>query len=317
MNKMNFVATAVALSALCLAGCSNDAEEPGTEPQPGRQVMMTMQASTAEPQTRADYTEEDGDVMRFSWRANDAISVLVGGYALGPNTPNQNCELTTKEEGKIVTFTGPADAWDGTRNIYAVYPYKKSNEFGDGYYIDNPETLSDADVDLTLANPQEFTVGGAFTNGFLVGAGTATVEGGQIKVSPVSMKQVVSFVRFNITKAPGKVTQVTMAGKKPNDPGSKLIFPTVAFVYMSTGKISLYATYETELTMNVTDNTDSENKSVSFALWPIDYSDVEFTITITFEGGEVKTLTKKGMKFERNVHYVVEVDATDAQPASK
>ena len=311
MNKMNFVATAVALSALCLAGCSNDAEEPGTEPQPGRQVMMTMQASTAEPQTRADYTESDKEML-FSWREDDAISVYVDGYKRGTRAPNLNCMLTTREEGKSVTFTGKADAWDGTRNIYAVYPYKDTDAYGDGYYIDNPETLSDADVFLTLANPQEFTVGGAFTNGFLVGAGTATVESGQIKVSPVSMKQVMSFVRLDITKAPGKVKKVTMAGQSK-------IFPSAAAVYMSTGKMTdFYAKDKADLTMNVTDSTDSEEKSVSFALWPIDYTGAKITITITFENGKVITLEKDGMKFERNVHYVVDVNGLDAkEPASK
>lgn len=297
MKKMNFVATAVALGALCLAGCSNDAEEPGTEPQPqpGRQVMMTMHASTAEPQTRAGYTE-DGEIMRFSWHAEDAISVFVSDESGN----NQNCKLTTNEKTKSATFTGTAEVWDGTKDIYAVYPYKES-----GGYID---PSSKGTASLELAQKQKFTVGGAFTNGYLVGEGKATCENGNINVSPVSMKQVMSFVKFDITNAPGNVTKVQLAS------GDK-IFPTKATVSLDTGEIT--GTDDTRvsyLTMEVTDNTGERDKSVSFALFPGDYSNVEIMISITFDvSGSDKSVVRPvpGKKFERNVHYKMAVNVKE------
>lgn len=290
MKKMNFVATAVALGALCLAGCSNDAEEPGTEPQPqpGRQVMMTMHASTAEPQTRAGYTEE-GDIMRFSWHKDDAISVFVNEAS----NNNKNCKLTTNEDAKSATFTGTASAWVGTTDIYAIYPYKESR----GYDIDPRQGTAS----LELANPQEFTVGGAFTNGFLVGKGTATCEGEEINVSPVSMKQVMSFVKLDISKAPGNVTEVWLSG-------SGEIFPTKAAVSLSKGEIiDMNGDPVDRLTMNVTDQTGPGDKSVSFALFPHNYSGAGIVIAIYFEGGKHAVLSLDGKNLERNVHYSVAV----------
>lgn len=292
MMKTMLWATTIALGALCMTGCSND-DDTDAAPTPGTPQLVTMTMQTVpEPQTRAGYTD-NGSEMLFSWHSGDKISVEVDGV-----DANKNCELTTTKAEKSAPFNGTVTNFDGEKTIYAIYPYSAA-----GY------TVTDGKVTLTLPNPQEYSVGGPLTNCYLVGKGTATSAASGIDAS-VSMKQVMSFIKLNITNAPAGVT-----GVKMTDSNGVESLQTEITVEVATGKQSGIYTKRgvVELTMDVTDPTGTADKEIYFAILPQDKSAGFFTITVTFDDGSVKTIpAKKGLQFQRNMHYVVDVDAAPA-----
>lgn len=291
--KHQFLAAGAALCALVMTGCSNEMDETGT--QSDKQVTMTMQAATDGPQSRADYTDDEtNNKMNFSWRSDDKISVVVDGVE-----GNENCQLSTTDAGKSVPFSGDVTAFEGTKNIYAFYPYN-STPYAVTLSGDNASAI------LTLPNPQIYTVNGAISNSFMVGVGTATATGTDINAS-ASMKQVMSIIKLNITNAPAAVTKVTLrCGEE--------LFPTKVAVKLSSATFSYSGSKTNELSMNVTDNTTETTKAISFAMFPTDLTDKDITIEVTFKDGKTKSISKKGINFERNVHYVMDFDATPEDP---
>ena len=287
--KTKLFAAGAALCMLGMTGCNKDMME-DTNVQVGQQITMDMQAFG--PQTRADYTD-DGSTMNFSWSDGDAISVVVNSVA-----GNGNCRLTTSTAGKSVPFSGKVVGWaEGDKTIYAFYPYNSTPYTVTGG--DNPATATTL---LTLPNPQMYTVGGAIGNSFMVGAGAATATNTTINAL-ASMKQVMSIVNLNITKAPGKVKGVKLSC-------TEAVFPTTATVTLSTAEVLASGTLANELSMTVTDNTTEATKVVSFAMFPADLSAKKIRIEITFEGGKSKIIEKDGTKFLRNTHYVMGFDGT-------
>ena len=275
-----------------MTGCGNEMDETGT--QTGKQVTMTMQAATDAPQTRADYTDDGtNNNMLFSWRSGDALSVVVDGVA-----GNENCQLSTTAAGKSVPFSGTVTTFTGTQTIYAFYPYNST-----AYTVTG--SGDNATATLTLPATQTYTVdNGAISNSFMVGVGTATANSTAINAS-ASLKQVMSIIKLNITNAPAAVTGVKLKC-------ANAVFPTTATVTLSDATISASGTLVNDLSMTVTDGTSGTNKAVSFAMFPTDLTNKDITIEVTFEGGETKSIGKKGINFERNRHYVMEFDATGA-----
>ena len=300
--KVKLLAAGIAFCTLSIAGCSNDRID-SLDTQVDGQVPITMQAFG--PQTRADYTEDGSDQMRFSWRNDDAISVVVSG-AVG----NENCRLISGISGKSVPFDGTATGWGkGEKTAYAFYPYSST-----AYTVANSDTPESAATVWTLPNPQTYTVGGAVSNSLLVGVGTATSEGGNINAT-VAMKQVMSIIKLNISNVPtdSKVKRVKLMC-------NEAVFPTTATVKLSDATITNPDTKVKELTMMVTDNTDGAAKSVSFAMFPADLTGKKITIEVTFNNGAtdiVQEVIKNGEDFMRNIHYITSFDYSVAGPVSK
>lgn len=291
--KILLFATVSTLCMLGISGCSNEMME-NSYSDSEQKVLMTMQV--VGPQTRANYTD-NGNKMNFSWNNGDGISVMVH------NVPNNgNCCLSTTENGKSAPFTGNVSTWEGSpKTIYAFYPYSAK-----GYTVSGADNSSTATVSLTLPEPQFYTVGGAISNSFMEGVGTATPSGSSIDAS-ATLHQVMSIIKLNITKAPGKLIGVRLKCLEP-------VFPTTATVKLSDGTISNPGTFETELSMNVSDGTSETNKVVSFAMFPIDLKGKTISIDVIFDGELIKTVDKAGLSFARNTHYVMSVDATGAVP---
>ncbi|MDD3038793.1 hypothetical protein [Bacteroides sp.] len=119
-----------------------------------------------------------------------------------------------------------------------------------------------------------------------------------------------SIIKLNITNAPGKVTGVKL--KCAED-----VFYIAAKIKLSDASIiSDYASYRNELSMGVTDGTANDaTKAISFALFPTNLTGKDITIEVTFNDGTndiVKSITKTGINFERNIHYVMDFDGTPA-----
>lgn len=289
MKHQLFVAGAI-LCALITTGCTKDLD--GAAVQVGKQVTMTMQTTANTSQTRADYTKNDSK-MAFSWRSGDELSVVVNGVS-----GNENAQLSTAENGKSVPFRGNVTAFTETKNIYAFYPYEEA-----AYVVTGGNTPATATVALTLPTTQQYTVGGAISNSFMVGVGTATAtSGGSINAS-AGLKQVMSIIKLNMTNPPGKVTGVKLKC-------TEALFPTTAIVKLSDATISSPGNLKSELFMTVTDHTSRTNKSISFAMLPADLTEKEITIEVTFESGKVISIRKTGINFKRNIHYVMTVDGT-------
>lgn len=300
--KVKLLAGGVAFCTLSIAGCSNDRiDSLGT--QVGGQVPITMQVSGS--QTRADYTEDSSDQMRFSWRNDDAISVVVSGMV-----GNENCRLMSGTSGKSVPFDGAVTGWEkGKKTAYAFYPYNST-----AYTVTNGDSPESATTVWTLPNPQAYTVGGAVSNSLLVGVGTATAEGGNINAT-VAMKQVMSIIKLNISNVPAdsKVARVKLMC-------DEAVFPTTATVKLSDATITNPDTKVKELTMMVTDTTDGATKAVSFAMFPADLTGKKINIEVTFNNGAkdiVQAVMKDGKSFMRNVHYIIDFDGLGAELVSK
>ena len=288
--KKKILLAGVTSCLLVLSGCNNEMMDP-TENQSGV-VPMTMSTDVT-PQTRADYTSSGSD-MFFSWRSGDEISVVVDGVS-----GNENRKLTTSTAAKSAPFNGSVSNWSGTKNVYAFYPY-----LAGGYTVTGGSNSATATAGLTLPNPQLFTIGGAISNSFIVGAGTASATGIAINAS-ATMKQVMSIIQLNIVNAPGKVTGVKLIC-------ADAVFPTTATVKLSDGTISNPGTLTNTLSMTVTDPTSGTNKSISFAMFPANLTGKTIHIEVTFQGNYVKVISKAGQSFLRNKHYTVIYNATGA-----
>ena len=291
-----FVAGAV-LCTLGITGCSKDTEETGTPT--GQQAVVMMRAIVDDPQTRAVYTENTTDPtkMDFSWQKGDEISMVVHGVE-----NNQNVKLTTTEAAKSATFSGTATPWEGSEKpAYAFYPYNTTP-----YTVTGGNTLETATAQFTLPNPQNYTIGGSISNSLMVGAGTATVIGNNKLDAMAKMKQVMSIIKLNIRNIPTgtKVTTVKLMC-------DEAVFPTTATVKLSDATITNPGTKVKELTMTVTDHTDTPTKEVSFAMFPIDLTGKKIRVEVTYaDNSQWRIIEKDGTDFVRNMHYVIAFDGT-------
>lgn len=287
--KTKILLAGVTSCLLSLAGCNNEMID-STVNQSGK-VSMTMSVDV--PQTRADYTQS-GSNMVFSWRSGDEISVSIDNIS-----GNENCRLSTSTVGKSAPFSGSVFAFAGTKNIFVFYPYSSTI-----YTITGGGNRATATTTLTLPNPQTYTLGGAISNSFIVGAGTATSSGSAINATAM-MKQVMSIIKLNITNAPGKVTGVKLIC-------ADAVFPTTATVKLSDGTISNPGSLAKVLSMNVTDPTSGTTKSVSLAMFPVNLTGKGIDVEVTFQGGYIKSINKSGLSFQANNHYAISFDATGA-----
>lgn len=288
--KIKILVAGATFCVLGLAGCNNETMD-ATDLQSGKVPMnMTIDG----PQTRADYTDA-GSTMTFSWRLGDEINVVVNGVSDDVNT-----KLTATAAGKQAPFSGTvAVGWSGTKNIYVFYPYS-----GTLHTVTGGDNSATATANLTLPNPQLYTVGGAISNSFMVGAGTGTATGTSINASS-KVHQVMSIIKLNIVNAPAKVTGVKLIC-------TDAVFPTTATVKLSDGTITNPGTLTNTLSMTVTDNTVSATKAVSMAMFPANLTGKTITIEVTFAGGYIKSINKSGQSFARNNHYKVAFNATGA-----
>lgn len=286
MNKL------FATGAACLfsiTGCSSGLAEESIV-HTNRQVLMDMLVLGSE--TRADYTD-DGSKMSFSWREGDAISVLMNDIP-----GNENSKLATSVSGKRAPFSGKVLGWTGgSKTVYAFYPYSST-----AYNVVGGDTPEVATTSFTLANPQTYTIGSAINNSLMVGVGRATAIGETIAAS-ANMKQVMSIIKLEIANAPGKVKGVKLKC-------AEATFPTTATVTLGTAEILAPSNLVNELSMTVTDNTEKTVKSVSFAIFPADFTGKKIRIEVTFENGKSKVIEKDGENFVRNMHYVMAFDGS-------
>lgn len=290
--RTKFFAAGAAFCILGMTGCSNEIDEAGTPA--GKQTVMTMQTATDGPRTRADYTD-DGTKMNFSWRSGDRLSVMVKGM-----DDNKNCALTTATNGKSAPFSGTVTTFEGTKTIYAFYPYRERQ-----YYVFNDYDKEVAYILFVLPETQAYTIGGAISNSLMLGASSATASGTGIAAS-VSLKQAMSIIKLNIKNAPTKVTRVKLKC-------ADATFAIQASVKLSDATITDPLHLRYELSMNVTDNSTDHSalKEIYFAIFPrakVDGKKIQ--IEVTYEDGSSKTIEKDDIDFERNMHYVVDFDGT-------
>lgn len=291
--KTRLLTTFTSSFLLILAGCNNDQLNRDNDLK-GHKTHITVDAQVNESQTRISY-EDNGQKMLFSWNPEDKLSVNVEG-----ESENSNCELTTAHSGRSSSFSGEVTAWEGSKNIYAFYPYSPN-----GYTVTDGNSLATATSLLTLPNPQLYTVGDAITNGLMVGASTATSKGTDIHTL-IGMKQVMSIIDLNITNIIGKITEVNITC-------SENVFPTSATVKLSDGTISSVGQLTNCLSMKITETTPHlSTRSIPFVIFPTDLTGKAIDIQVAFEGGLVKSIAKTGIRFERNKHYRVSFDAMGA-----
>lgn len=291
--KYQLLVVGVTLCALITTGCTKDPD--GAEVRVGKQVTMTMQAHTEGLPTRIGYTD-NGTKMNFSWHSGDKLSVVISGVKT-----NDNCLLSTSEVGKRASFTGNVADFMGSKDIYAFYPYSTT-----AYTVTGGDAPTTATTSLTLSNPQLYTIGGAVSNSFMVGVGTATSEGRNINAT-AGMKQVMSILKLHIANAPGQVKSVKFSC-------NEAVLPTRATVQLHNATASNLSEMKEELGMVVKDTTNSRRKEISFAILPADLTGKKITIEVTFNDGTKdiqRSIVKDGENFMRNVHYIIDFDAPE------
>ena len=286
--KSKLFRAAIMSCFLIMFGCSNDPTE-DLNLQTEEKMQMTMTMETSPPTTRAKY-DDTGSQMLFSWNMGDETSVVVNGVP-----GNENTRLTAKADGKNADFGGTVIPWEGRKTVYSFYPYSQR-----GYTVFGGDNKETATASLTLPNPQSYVVGGPVKNSFLVGVGTATVNGTSIAAS-TSMKQVMTIIRLNITNASKRVIGVRIRTAQP-------LLPTTATVKMSDATISNPGSRVNILAMNVTDLTTSPTKQISFAMFPINLTGVTVRVEVIFADGSSLWLDKPGTYFSRNKSSVMNFD---------
>ena len=288
--KTKFFQAGAMLSFLIIFGCSNDStEELNLQSENKMQMTMAMEASA--PTTRAKY-DDTGLQMLFSWHMGDETSVVVNG---APG--NENVKLTAKSDGKNADFGGFVTPWEGRKTVYSFYPYSQK-----GYTVFGGDNKETATASLALPNPQSYVVGGAVKNSFLVGVGTAVVNGTSI-VASTSMKQVMTLIKLNITNATKSVIGVKIRT-------AQYLLPTTATVKLSDGTITNSSDRVNTLAMNVTDLTTSSTKQITFAMFPINLTGVTVRIEVIFADKSSLWLDKPGTYFSRNKSSVMNFDVT-------
>lgn len=286
MKRQNLV---VALClGLAVASCTKDDEPNDFTPE---RVQMTISAKEAdsEVQTRVGY-DSDGTVGRFRWNSGDKFSFITNGVAA-----NSNCSFLTESTTARGSFTGTATTWEGSQNVYAVYPYSNT-----AYTVTGPETLESATVDLSIPYNQSYTVGGSLDNAYMVAAASSTVD----NVS-LSFKQAASIIKFDIIHVPAGLTVSSVSIDLPG-----YSIPLKKRVKLSDASASDAPnnSYNNYRKVTVSGAVAGEATTVQMALWPTDLSSVNVNIMVLLSNGASCGFTKAGTNFERNERTSVTLD---------
>lgn len=142
--KKIYILTAIAALCALAASCQKEEESPVK----GEKVQVSINVTMDEPDTKVTYTTDgtDNTKLNFAWNVGDEVSIVpryIDTEVSGGAT-RQNCKFTVQSvSGKTATLTGSITAWDGVRNVYAIYPYKESISYNNGaplLYYGNPST---------------------------------------------------------------------------------------------------------------------------------------------------------------------------------
>lgn len=139
---MNRFFTILSIAAVAFAACDKENETPGQKIHPAELVEVTFDVSaktnqSAEVQNVSTKTEikDDGTVL---WSVGDKVSVF---YEVNGETGSSESEAITAESIKMdgsasITVKVPAaftlEQFEGTRSLFAVYPFDASAAYVDG-----------------------------------------------------------------------------------------------------------------------------------------------------------------------------------------
>jgi len=278
--------------ALCLGmAVSSCTKDDGTDDFTPELVQMTISAGEADAdiQTKVGY-DRNGSAGAFKWSNGDAFSFF--SYNSSGAQANNNRSFSTTSTTALGTFQGEATTWDGTQNVYAVYPYTSSS-----YTVSAPADLTNATATFTLPNPQTYTVGGSLNNAFMVAATNTTA--GNVSMS---FKQVMSIIKFDITNVPSGETVTGVSLDILSD-----FLALSGTAKMADATLSAKSSYTDYHKVNVTGATAGAPTTVQMVLFPVDISNYNVNI-IVYTNAQTYAFTKRATNFERNERTSVTLD---------
>ncbi len=198
--KKNYLMIAAMAALALLSSCQK--EEVVFTPEP---VTVTLKVNCDDiTDTKVTYTtdETDNAKLNFSWKALDEISIIpvYKNAELTDGVVRQNCKFTITEisaDGKSATFTGTIYSWNGTRNVYIIYPYNENiTEYTDAGMPKIP-------LNTTELRPENYV--NYCNNVVLKGViGNSTFD--NFISSSFSLDETISAIRLSINKIPSGQT---------------------------------------------------------------------------------------------------------------
>lgn len=188
--------TILSITAVALAACNKENEEPGQKIDPAQLVDMTFEVSAkptqaAEVQNASTKTEikEDGTV---HWSVGDKVSVF---YEVNGKTGNSESEALVAENIKAdgsasITVKVPTaftlTQFEGTRSLSAVYPFDASAAYVDGKINVSAPKVQDGTFAHASLSVAEWT--GSNSLAFENQCGLLRIEAVDAAVSKITLK---------------------------------------------------------------------------------------------------------------------------------
>mgnify|MGYP003309388362 CR=1 FL=1 len=269
MKLSSFYIIAAALAAIIMTSCSKEIIETNLS----KTITLTSLTATSAPETQDTKTILDGNTLKSSWLAGDAINVFFGA--------SESSKFVCQASGEIAQFKGSIDVVTGggegltdDTSLWGVYPYN-SNTSCDGTTItlslpSNQQAKTDTfadDLFPTIARSQNFYL---------------------------SFYNVCGSFRFTVTN-PG-IVKVTVKGNNGENIAGK------ARVSMNERpEVSTFINPVQEITLSAPDGGSFEvGKTYYFALYPTNFQS-GFTLTFYKEDSKAEFIYSSAYNLKRNV----------------
>ena len=260
---------AAVLAAIVMTSCSKETIETNS----GNTITLTSLTATAAPETQDTKTILDGNTLKSSWLAGDAINVFFGASESSKFVCQTSGEIA-HFKGSIVVVTGGGEGLTDETSLWGVYPYN-SNTSCDGTTITlslpgeqqaKADTYAD-DLFPTIARSQNFYL---------------------------SFYNVCGSFRFTVTNP--DIVKVTVKGNNGENIAGK------ARVSMNERpEVSAVINPVQEITMSAPDGGSFEvGKTYYFALYPTNFQS-GFTLTFYKENSKAEFIYSSAYNLKRNV----------------
>ena len=268
--KLHYVyIMAAVLAAIITTSCSKEIIEANSS----KTITLTSLTATTAPETQETKTILDGNSLKSSWLAGDAINVFFGA--------SESSKFVCQASGEIAQFKGSIDVVTGggegltdDTSLWGVYPFD-SNTSCDGSTItlslpSNQQAKADSfadDLFPTIARSQNFYL---------------------------SFYNVCGSFRFTVSNP--DIVKVTIKGN--ND---EMIAGKASISMIERPEVSSIIKGEQEITMEAPDEGYFEvGKTYYFALYPTNFQS-GFTLTFYKENSKAEFVYGSAYNLKRNV----------------
>lgn len=287
------------LAIVAIVICSSCSQENPVESNP--KIINISILASANNITKASYTPNDALAQfDFAWSEGDKVSVIVDGV-----TGNENQPFTAATSTTSTALDGQVVAWEGLKNVYAVYPYSSS------YFTQSNDddmllffSCGSQVVDVSASN--------TFENGLLVCSApyASATDEENYYIPDLYFQQAMAFYQVEISGLAEGET-ITEIGLNSGESA----FISSANISLSSAEVIAGSTTTTSSISATVEGHSGTSATLNLALLPVDLSDSAVELYFeTTTSGATKTYTKSfenGVDFTRNT-FVTHENSLDA-----